>query len=343
MSFAGRKRRAEAEAGENHSSKNRRLVNYNQYVSPLLMECTLESILNFLSEYDEIEACSLVCKRMRQVTTSDSVRKRVRFTKRYWGKVPNPLVIERHLTPFVDAGNLDATHFLGMALYYCKAEMRRGIQLLLQASDKGHLDSTYDAALIIRKQNQDDSKRMLTFAASRGHLPSRIELSSERISHVIAEHKLGPSAIYANQQKAPVYSFIREYWDARGRGSSRCWCSTGCGRHRLSSADRKKLLDRDPSCPRMILRKCARCFVAKYCSRLCQVVSWDNGHRNNCLPNLPFRNPLRMFLMFQANGVNNARAANFFANLAVVGDMERNNRLLLGEDLAVPSGSIRRQ
>mmetsp|Transcript_10385 Transcript_10385/g.16835 ORF Transcript_10385/g.16835 Transcript_10385/m.16835 type:complete len:81 (-) Transcript_10385:139-381(-) len=51
----------------------------------------------------------------------------------------------------------------------------------------------------------------------------------------------------------------------------RTWCSTGCGRSRSLLNDG----------PRLPLRMCSRCYTERYCSRLCQVVSWDS-HKVNC-------------------------------------------------------------
>ena len=133
------------------------LVSYDggqrQQRLPILMDDTLEYIMSFLMEYEDIVKCSLLCKRIRSFVQSDRIRRRVVFSGRCWGNRPDLDTLERRLTPFVRAGNPDALHFLGMALYYCKSKIRRGIELMMAASKAGHLDATYDAALILRKQN----------------------------------------------------------------------------------------------------------------------------------------------------------------------------------------------
>ncbi|TFK69394.1 hypothetical protein BDN72DRAFT_840361 [Pluteus cervinus] len=48
--------------------------------------------------------------------------------------------------------------------------------------------------------------------------------------------------------------------------------------------------------PRSQLKRCARCFVARYCSRECQRSAWQEGHKLRCEPHPQMNNPEPEFL-----------------------------------------------
>ncbi|GAB5367904.1 hypothetical protein AAMO2058_001272100 [Amorphochlora amoebiformis] len=279
-----RKRHApSSKATMSPNAKRMRVLSERQPKPGLLMEHTATMVLSFLADFEDVCVTSLVCKKLWRISSSVRARANTRFVRPYWGRNPDLARAEKILSPFVAAGNLEAMRFLGMIMYYCKADMRTGMSLLLKASSAGNLEATYDAALILRKHKTEEAKQMFAFAASKGHLPSCLELCADRAHKVIEERNIALDVLFEQRQRGVCFRFIRDYWDEKGRGSLRCWCSSGCGRHRLTSADRRRLLSDDPHCPRMILRKCARCLDAKYCSRFCQVVSWKSGHRSRCV------------------------------------------------------------
>eukprot|EP00465_Bigelowiella_longifila_P012944 CAMPEP_0185259956 /NCGR_PEP_ID=MMETSP1359-20130426/8632_1 /TAXON_ID=552665 /ORGANISM="Bigelowiella longifila, Strain CCMP242" /LENGTH=180 /DNA_ID=CAMNT_0027846035 /DNA_START=136 /DNA_END=679 /DNA_ORIENTATION=- len=100
-----------------------------------------------------------------------------------------------------------------MALYFCsKNEKRDGIRILLEATKRGHLDSTYDAALILRKCNPAISSRLLKRASFLGHMPSSIEQGHRHIDKIIDETKMNPVEVFQKQQEAAIYSFMTEFF-----------------------------------------------------------------------------------------------------------------------------------
>jgi len=232
----------------------------------------LERIVEFLLDYNDISRLMLISKTFHHLVNEPRFRSKVVFRSRFWACSHPPGLewLKKILLPYSQCGNPSATHFLGMAIYFCSEnEKRHGIKMLLEAAKRGHLDSIYDAALILRKCNPALFTRLLKRASFLGHMPSSIEQGHRHVDKIINETKMNPIEVFQKQQKASIYSYMTEFF--MQNRTRRTWCSTGCGRSRSLLNDG----------PRLPLRMCSRCYTERYCSRLCQVVSWDS-HKVNC-------------------------------------------------------------
>jgi len=116
----------------------------------------LERIVEFLLDYNDISRLMLISKTFHHLVNEPRFRSKVVFRSRFWACSHPPGLewLKKILLPYSQCGNPSATHFLGMAIYFCSEnEKRHGIKMLLEAAKRGHLDSIYDAALILRKCN----------------------------------------------------------------------------------------------------------------------------------------------------------------------------------------------
>mmetsp|Transcript_5143 Transcript_5143/g.7236 ORF Transcript_5143/g.7236 Transcript_5143/m.7236 type:complete len:321 (+) Transcript_5143:182-1144(+) len=263
----------------------------------LLSDPVFDGVVEFL-DFAEITKLRQVCKRLYSFCTLPRIRNQVLFTRTFWkdSKAPDIQTMQKILVPYVRVGNPQATHFLGMILYYCQGKLSQGVKLLLTAASIGNLNAAYDAALILRKKKEGLCRRILLKAASNGHAPSCVELGN--LDERFDDRKVNPCEEFEKEQQSPIYQYLKDFQRQSHMSASGFTCVNECGRH-LPFHSQPKATSNDSSHThhiRITLRNCARCFQAKYCSRLCQMVSWQKGHRNLCSPTNVRPLPVRPFL-----------------------------------------------
>ncbi|EEC50913.1 predicted protein [Phaeodactylum tricornutum CCAP 1055/1] len=188
------------------------------------------------------------------------------------------------LTPFCQAGNLEAIYMLGIIKSYCHQDVQDGIALLKRASRAGYVRATYALGLVLRDNDPKEASRYMRKAAHKGYLPALQEWL--------------PAREMKRRYGEPLAENLREYLDPfglnrllarhyvrdkplRNLNTSHCW-NPLCGRWAFK-AHTAHVVEEPVDVRVSRMKMCSRCCRAKYCSKLCQVYDWRSGrHKTEC-------------------------------------------------------------
>lgn len=222
-----------------------------------------------------------------------------------------PATASIKLTPYCQAGNLEAIYMLGMIKSYCLHDVDKGISLLKLASKRGYIRATYTLGIMLRDIKPREARRYMSEAAELGYLPALQEILPARdLKTKFGEPTAGELCQYLDPTS--LNRLLGRHYvicpHLRDLNTSHCW-NPLCGRwaHRAQNASialnasnmtstgrnrRPFTLSKDqaPNTPGAMsntrvsrMKMCSRCCRAKYCSKLCQVYDWRSGrHKVEC-------------------------------------------------------------
>jgi len=166
---------------------SRKLQSQSAFLSKI-PEDVVALCLSFLGSTEDRYSLQCSCKQFRNTSNSNGMLEKVRVGgDRDNGK--NGIIREQDtpetaavaLSPFVHAGNLEATYMLGIIKSYCyHQDVERGICLLKYASSKGYNRSSYALGLVLRDSQPEEAAKCMKHAADKGYLPALQELLPAR-------------------------------------------------------------------------------------------------------------------------------------------------------------------
>lgn len=152
-----------------------------------LPEDVLSHCLSFLNSEEDRFSLQTTCKQFRKISNSDKMLVKIKVGgDRDSGK--NGIIHEDDtpesaavaLSPFSQAGNLEAIYMLGMIKSYCHQDVETGIRLLKKASTDGMVRSSYALGLVLRDSQPHEAAKYMKRAAGEGYLPALQELLPAR-------------------------------------------------------------------------------------------------------------------------------------------------------------------
>ncbi|GKY93829.1 hypothetical protein MPSEU_000350000 [Mayamaea pseudoterrestris] len=294
----------------------------------LLPEDIVANCLSFLGGVDDRFAVQCTSKQFQRISNTEPLLSNIavggdKQTGRH-GIIKDEDSAEtasKLLTPYADAGNLEAIYMLGIILSYCRQDVKQGICLLQQAASGGFVRASYALGLALRDTEPETASKYMKAAADAEYIPALQELlSPRRMKELHGEPKADELRLHLdplclNRLLTRHYTVTARLRDLN---TSHCW-NPLCGRwafkiivptHRephdhfgvdpllparsggyvfpshFASYDGQS----DPNVKKEAgdlrvsrMKMCSRCCRAKYCSKLCQVYDWrSNRHKMEC-------------------------------------------------------------